>query len=364
MNLIPARLGLVQRVLPEYRVPFFDSLATASLQGLSVFTGKPRREEAIETGAKLNIAHHFQGINLHLFRGRYYLCWQLGLLRWLRRWQPQVLVVEANPRYLSTPLAINWMHLRGRPVVGWGLGTGGSAGIGAYFRRRFLHRFDALIAYSQSGAQQYITAGVDPRKVFVAPNAAARRPERPAIERPTAYKDGKPNLLFIGRLQARKRVDVLLRACATLPADLQPRLVIVGDGPERNALQELAWQVYPSAKFAGARHGGELEPYFTAADLFVLPGTGGLAVQQAMAHALPVVVGAADGTQGELVRPENGWLLMESSPEVLVETLRSALADIPRLRRMGRASYRIVAEEVNVEAMVEAFTRAVRFVLK
>ena len=364
MNLIPARLGLVQRVLPEYREPFFDALATASLQGLSVFAGKPRSEEAIETGAKLTIADYFHGMNLHLFSGRVYLCWQLGLLYWLRRWQPQVLVVEANPRYLSTPLAVNWMHLRGRPVIGWGLGTGTSAGVSAYFRRRFLCRFDAVIAYSQAGAQQYIAAGVDARKVFVAPNAAARRPEGPAIERAMTFKDGKPTLLFIGRLQARKRVDVLLQACALLPADRQPRLVIVGDGPERGALQELAWQVYPSAEFAGAKHGEELEPYFAEADLFVLPGTGGLAVQQAMAHALPVVVGAADGTQGELVRPENGWLLAESSPEALADTLRKALADLPRLRRMGRASYRIVAEEVNVEAMVDAFTRAVRYVLK
>lgn len=364
MNLIPARLGLVQRVLPEYRVPFFDALATASLQGLSVFTGMPRREEAIETSAQLTIAHHYQGINLHLFQDRYYLCWQLGLLHWLRRWQPQVLVAEANPRYLSTPLALQWMHLRGRPVIGWGLGTGTSAGVGAGFRRRFLRRFDALIAYSKAGAQQYIDAGVDARRVFIAPNAAARRPEEPAIERPMSFKDGKPTLLFIGRLQARKRVDVLLRACAALPVETRPRLVIIGDGPERASLEALAWQVYPSAEFTGARHGEELELYFAAADMFVLPGTGGLAVQQAMAHALPVVVGAADGTQGELVRAENGWLLADASPQALADTLRQALADVPRLRSMGRASYRIVAEEVNLEAMVETFTRAVRFVLK
>ena len=81
-------------------------------------------------------------------------------------------------------------------------------------------------------------------------------------------------ILFVGRLQARKRIDSLFRACAEMPGT--PRLVIVGDGPERQTLEQVAKQVYPSAEFIGAKHGGELKPYFAEADLFVLPGTGGL----------------------------------------------------------------------------------------
>jgi len=95
----------------------------------------------------------------------------------------------------------------------------------------------------------------------------------------------------------------------------------------------------------------------------VLPGTGGLAVQQAMAHSLPVIVGRADGTQGELVRPENGWVLPDDSQPTLTAAIRQALSDLPALRNKGLASYRIVAEEVNIESMVETFTRAVESVL-
>src|SRR6185369_11044416 len=92
----------------------------------------------------------------------------------------------------------------------------------------------------------------------------------------------QPVILFVGRLQARKRVDYLLRACAEMES--KPRLLIVGDGPERAALESLAKDVYPSAEFIGAKHGAELKPYFEQADLFVLPGTGGLAVQEAMSY--------------------------------------------------------------------------------
>ena len=145
---------------------------------------------------------------------------------------------------------------------------------------------------------------------------------------------------------------------------MQPELVIVGDGPDRARLEALARDIYPAAQFTGAKHGEELEPLFATADLFVLPGTGGLAVQQAMAHALPVMVGEADGTQAELVRNDNGWLLQTVTVESLSAHLADALSDVTRLRQMGMASYRIVSEEVNLSAMVDAFVNAIETVLK
>jgi glycosyltransferase involved in cell wall biosynthesis len=320
-------------------------------------------EEAIETTSHLSIANHSHAINLHFLRGKAYFYYQLGLLLWLQRYQPQVLIVETNPRNLSNGLAVSWMHNRGRPVLGWGLGISHKNQLARFVQRRFLKRLDGVIAYSTGAAQQYIDSGIDPARVFVAANAVTPRPSNPPIERPAAFKEGIATLLFVGRLQPRKRVDILLEALADLPTSEQPRLIIVGDGPDRTRLEQLSWGIYPRAVFTGTRHGPELEPYYAAADLFVLPGTGGLAVQQAMAHALPVIVGEADGTQTELVRNENGWVLPDPTPQTLTKTIRQALSDIPRLRSMGKESYRIVSEEVNVEAMVQTFIRAIRSVL-
>ncbi len=138
----------------------------------------------------------------------------------------------------------------------------------------------------------------------------------------------------------------------------QPRLVIVGDGPEREKLEVLARETYPRAELLGARHGAELKPYFAEADLFVLPGTGGLAVQEAMSYGLPVLVAQGDGTQDDLVRKENGWQIPPDDFEALVATMKEALSDAARLRRMGAESYRIVKEEINIEKMVETFVTA------
>lgn len=357
------KLAIQQRVLPAYRAPFFDQLAAACMGGLSVYAGQPQPDEQIAVADSLQAAQLFPAQNRHFFKvsSPFYQCWQPDLLTWLKNWAPDALVVEANPRYASTPAAIRWMHARGRPVLGWGLGVplihGRLAGYRMRTRLHFLHSLDGVIAYSQRGAQEYREAGLPAERVFVAPNAAAARPTRPAPLRPAAFGE-HAIILFVGRLQARKRIDSLLLACASLPADLRPRLWIVGDGPARADFESQAERIYPQTNFFGARFGADLDAIFNAADLFVLPGTGGLAVQQAMSFGLPVIVAQGDGTQDDLVRPENGWTILPDDLPSLITAIQNALADPARLRRMGAESYRIVAQEVNLERMVQAFIQA------
>jgi glycosyltransferase involved in cell wall biosynthesis len=362
-RLFPGRLALQQRVLPAYRAPLFDALAQRCAGGLSVFAGQPQADEQIACVDRLEVAllvgvrnRHFLSVN-----SPFYQCWQPGILQWMESWQPDALIVEANPRYRSTPAAVRWMHARSRPVLGWGLGAPALKGPLATWRRlarqSFLGMLDGVIAYSQRGAEEYCAAGFPASRVFVAPNAAAPRPTAPPPMRPPNFA-GRPIVLYVGRLQSRKRLDNLLHACAALPAELQPRLRIVGDGPARAELEALAQSVYPQAEFTGARYGLELAELFAAADLFVLPGTGGLAVQQAMSFGLPVIVAEGDGTQDDLVRPGNGWRIPSNDLPALKAALQDALADAERLRKMGAESYRIVAEEVNLERMVEVFIEA------
>lgn len=353
----PGKLALQQRTLPAYRVPFFDLLASACDGGMSLFTGLPRTNEGIMVADKLQVARYTLGKNVHLFGGTFYLCHQKGLLDWLEDWNPDALIVEANARYLSTPAAVRWMHERDRPVIGWGLGFPPLSGPLAGFRERrrisFLSQFDAMIAYSQRGADEYAREGFPVDYLFVAYNSVSTSPTWELPERPASFRE-QPCILFVGRLQARKNVDLLLGACAEIQ---NVRLVIVGDGPERESLERLAEEIYPSAEFVGARHGAELKAYFEEADLFVLPGTGGLAVQEAMSYGLPVIVAQGDGTQDDLVREGNGWQIPPDDFEALVSTMKGALSDAARLRRMGKESYRIVKEEINIERMVETFVR-------
>ncbi len=348
------RAAIQQRVLPAYRAGLFDALARRSRGGLEVFAGFARPAESIRSAEATERARWTRAENLHLLAGPFYACYQRGLLNWLERSDPDVLVVEANPRYLSTSAGIRWMRQRGRPVIGWGMGAPASGPLTLWWRRRFLRRLDAVIAYSTRGAAEYAAAGVPVGRIFVAPNAVEPAARRLPRRRPTTTSRA-PRLIFVGRLQARKRVDYLLGACAGLrPA---PHLTIVGDGPDRDRLETLALRIHPSTVFVGAAYGRDLLRLLDQADLFVLPGTGGLALQQALARGLPVLAARGDGSQEDMVTPRNGWLVRPEDPAALTAGMAQALAERGRWKAMGQASHELARWRFNPDAMVEVFVR-------
>lgn len=348
------RVAIQQRVLPAYRTPFFDALAARCPGGLHIFAGSPRPDEAINAADRLRRAKWSRADNVHILGGPAYLCRQPKLLAWLEETDPDALILEANWRYLSNRKAVSWMKERSRPVLGWGLGA--PPGMAALLRSRMLRHFDAVIAYSTRGAVEYAQAGVPVDRIFVAPNAVERPPTRPPKHAPAVKRPAR--IIFVGRLQARKRVDDLLHACAA--AIQSPELWIVGDGPDRDRLTSIAGKVFPQAVFAGALHGTELRFRLDQADLFVLPGTGGLALQQAMARGLPVIAARGDGSQEDMVTPRNGWLVPPGKPDALTTILQEALADPLRLHRMGVASHQLARHRFNPDVMVEVFVRALR----
>jgi glycosyltransferase involved in cell wall biosynthesis len=231
-------------------------------------------------------------------------------------------------------------------------------------RRIALGGVAGAIAYSQRGKREFEALDLPSANLFVAPNSVTPRPapltpDSLAVRRfdKLSAQDRPPRLLFVGRLQPRKRVDLLIEASAAQPRSVE--LWIVGDGPARSELERLARRILPTAKFHGDLRGAALDALFDRADLFVLPGTGGLAVQQALGHALPVIVASGDGTQEDIVTPENGWLIPEADAGSLARAVTHALSDRERLARMGRASWQLAHDRFNLETMAEAFLTAV-----
>jgi glycosyltransferase involved in cell wall biosynthesis len=96
-------------------------------------------------------------------------------------------------------------------------------------------------------------------------------------------------VLYVGRLAAEKNLPLLVRAFRAVQAqEPSAKLIVVGDGPEREALRELA----PDAVFAGLRRGDDLAQHYASADLFVFPSrseTFGNVILEAMASGLATV---------------------------------------------------------------------------
>ncbi len=184
MNKFSGRAGIQQRILPFYRVDFFETLAKRCEGGLEIFAGDPRPDEEIKSAPRMQFAQLTKGRNLNLFQidSPFYLCWQTGCTAWLKEKLPDVLVVEANPRYLRTRSMVDWMHNKNRPVIGWGLGApeirGSFSGLRVRERKNFLSSLDAVISYSNKGADEYRDLGIPESNVFVAPNAVAAKDSR------------------------------------------------------------------------------------------------------------------------------------------------------------------------------------------
>jgi glycosyltransferase involved in cell wall biosynthesis len=142
-------------------------------------------------------------------------------------------------------------------------------------------------------------------------------------------KDGR-TVLFVSRISVEKNVDMLIGFGKAVPG---ARLVIVGDGPDKERLE----REIPEAEFKGFMTGEALFEEFASADVFIFPSiteTYGNVVQEAMASGLPVVLDSR-GPSSELVR--NGIDgLHYSSQERLFNCIRHLLEDNALRDRMSK----------------------------
>ena len=371
------RLGIIQRVLPSYRRPFFERLAQRFKGTTSLFVGQPMVDEGIKTES------HVPGVEVYHSVNRYWrgpggmLCWQSGLRSWLERFNPQVLVVEANPRILSHWVAIRWMRQRGLPVVGWGLGELSRTGpvilrhLRVLVARRLIRSFDRIIAYSTKAKEDYISAGVPPEHIFVAYNSIDNSEAEKYLS--TLGKDKRwidkwkrdlgldpalPVVLYVGRLIPPKRVDLLLEAYSGLRDRCQ--LVIVGDGPLRHDLEHQASSYTRRVLFVGYQGGEALARFFIASDVFVLPGAGGLAIHQAMSYGKPIIVSFGDGTERDLVEDgRNGYFFKANDVEDLRQKVERLLDEPDLRKRMGEQSLYLIRTRFNIDIMVKVFLQTV-----
>src|SRR5512137_2412394 len=159
MTQLPVRLGIQQRILPAYRVLFFDLLAKECEGGLSIFAGDPLSSESV-LGGKPEICDYFHAQNRRPPFNLGGLLWQTNILEWMKAWKPDVLICEANPRTRTTLAAVRAVKASGGSAIGWGLGApdfhGFLAPLLEDYRRKVLLNYDAIIAYSASGADQYV----------------------------------------------------------------------------------------------------------------------------------------------------------------------------------------------------------------
>lgn len=234
--------------------------------------------------------------------------------------------------------------------------------------QRFAHRLATHVtAVSETVADTVTALGVPRARVTVIPNGVdATRFDGPADRAALGWNGDGPVIGSVGCLAARKDYATLVDALAILARRGRPfRVTLVGDGPERAALEARvgALGLSERVRFLGERP--DVERLLPAMDLFVLSSREeGIpnALLEAMAAARPSVATAVGGTPEVLEDGTTGWLVAPGSPALLAERLDEALAHPETARARGEAARCAVLERMDIGAMVrrhETFYRAV-----
>ena len=168
--------------------------------------------------------------------------------------------------------------------------------------------------------------------VFIPENAID--PQRFNLSPKAARKPGALRIAFVGRLVALKGVDMLLEAAAPLIRDGLVELDIIGDGPERQSLQDIITKekIQTGTRLEGWVDHSQLQPRLQQSDMLALPSIrefGGGVVLEAMTLGLPPIV-LDHGGPPELVPPGTGHTLPLKSREQIVTDLRNLLTGIAR----------------------------------
>ncbi len=171
-------------------------------------------------------------------------------------------------------------------------------------------------------------------------------------------------LLYVGRLDKEKNLDLVLKALALMPADLPLHFAVAGNGAARQSLERLRAVLGLAGRvtFLGFVPDEDLPALYSAAHCFVMAGTAELqsiATMEAMASGVPVL--AADAVAlPELVRHgHNGFLFEPGNAEMLSEQLTRVFGDLDLRDRMGRESLDIIQAHA-VERTMQTFEAAYR----
>ncbi len=212
--------------------------------------------------------------------------------------------------------------------------------VGRPIGEHYMRKLDARIAVSS--AARHFVSRYFPGDYRIIPNGVDvdfYSSARPFPE----YRDGKVNIVFVGRAEQRKGALYLLRAYAALKrTHPDTRLILVSAGPHLGELRRFVRREgLEDVLFAGRVSDHDKARFLATADIFCAPSTGqesfGIVLLEAMAAGRPVIASDIHGYKRVVQRNVTGLLVEPKDPDALCSALQRLVADPAMRERMGRA---------------------------
>lgn len=213
----------------------------------------------------------------------------------------------------------------------------------------FIDRLDAKICVSESVRE--LNNHLFPGDYLVIPNGIDMQRFGPHVEPIEKFDDGRPNILFVGRLDKRKGFRYLMRAYPYIVEAIpDARLIVVGafDREDKEPFVRYARIHHLSgARFVGRVSGEELPRYYRTCDVFCAPSTGfesfGIVLLEAMAAGKPIVAADIPGYRSVLDDGQEGFMVEPENEHALADAILTLLRNPALGREMGARGRRKAA---------------------
>lgn len=365
-----APILLFQRIVPSYRVPVFRRLHKEL--GV-VVCHSPELEDKVKLSGDRMMDFPSERISGKFLFGRRSLVSQ-RVLPVLKSRRPKIVIAQ-----FSLGVITFWKLLLLRPFFGyklipWSHGIrnadmvlqkkSGHFGIAPWVYRLS----DAALFYSHGRRDRLVSDTPSiAKKCFVATNTLDTAGLARAYNTAESVEGEHPfTILYLGRMRPSKRLDLILNAYDMLKQKYDLRLVLIGEGSEREMIEK---RHDPKIAVLGAIHDiNESAPYLKNADVMIMPGYVGLGIVHGFAFGLPMITcrstehGPFHSPEIEYLKDGENGFLCDSNPADIAAHVEKLILDPDLLARMKENALRTVEEEASIDRMIEGFRQAIEYV--
>lgn len=351
------RVAIIYHFFAHYRAAVVEELARSEAADYDFFADTCDYEGSIKT-AEFSPAVRFHRCRVRQLRGP--IMWQRGLIGLALSRRFDTMIFLAGPYWPATWLSAMLARLAGKRVFFWGHGWNSPPrGFTGVVRNAFYRLAHQLLLYGHDGKQLGLAQGWRPNRLHVIFNSLDVKAQNAALaalpsdsvdatRRRLFGSSDRPVVICTTRLVPHRRLDLLIEALKLLADQgVHANLLIVGDGPERHALERQAKALGVSAVFTGAVYAErDLAPLITCANVMAAPGKIGLAAMHALAYGVPIVThddpddqmpeyeAAIPGLTGgsfrrgdakDLARALRPWLAQARPPQAVQQACRQVI---------------------------------------
>jgi glycosyltransferase involved in cell wall biosynthesis len=353
---------IIQRFYYNFREGFYEYLSDINFGFKIINATTSKGRVKVHDGATnlpyiLKIFHFFIGDNYVIFPFLFFN---------LIHFDPKIIVTEGGQNTINNFQVLLYCKIFKRKYIIWDLGKG-YADFGVTRMRKLYMKFYKLIlkhasliyGYNSQSKKYFKSIGFDESKLVILNNTIDTRKIRKlraeiTQEIPSELmkqsKEGYLFFIFVGTLLKSKNIETLTELLGQLGKGYF--LMIVGDGDAEYKAELQVMFEGTNHIFVGYRKLEQLIPYYKLASFSILPGLGGLSINQSMAFGVPVICSGADGAEMDLViADETGYIYKD-----LNDACNFIKSKSPEdWKRMGKKCETFLYTFHNIETMMDKF---------